>query len=93
MSSRKSSFVIAVLRAVLPQVFLVCLLAAYLLCGAVFFQYIDPELAKVPFCDIILFEFATLATIGKCAPFHWLYSHYQPFRSFYVPNTNIVSIL
>ncbi|EYC16891.1 hypothetical protein Y032_0032g2550 [Ancylostoma ceylanicum] len=63
MSSRKSSFVIAVLRAVLPQVFLVCLLAAYLLCGAVFFQYIDPELAKVPFCDIILFEFATLATI------------------------------
>ncbi|KIH62237.1 Ion channel [Ancylostoma duodenale] len=53
-----------VLRAVLPQVFLVCLLAAYLLCGAVFFQYIDPELAKVPFCDIILFEFATLATIG-----------------------------
>ncbi|KAK6734091.1 hypothetical protein RB195_017704 [Necator americanus] len=64
MASRKSSFLIAVLRAGLPQVLLVLLLTAYLLLGAVFFQYIDPHLAKVPFFDIILFEFGTLATIG-----------------------------
>ncbi|VDO39635.1 unnamed protein product [Haemonchus placei] len=44
--------------------FLVSLLTAYLLVGAVIFQSIDQELAKCSFLDVIQFEFGTLTTIG-----------------------------
>ncbi|PIO72822.1 Ion channel [Teladorsagia circumcincta] len=55
---------VRILCAAVPQLFLVSLLTAYLIVGAVLFQSIDEELAKRSFLDIIQFEFGTLTTIG-----------------------------
>ncbi|KAK5969116.1 TWiK family of potassium channels protein 7 [Trichostrongylus colubriformis] len=53
-----------ILCAAVPQLFLVALLVAYLIVGAVVFQSTDEKLAKYSFLDVILFEFGTLTTIG-----------------------------
>ncbi|CAI4227459.1 unnamed protein product [Auanema sp. JU1783] len=51
-------------RVILPQVILVILYSIHLYTSAHIFRYLDGHLANQTFYDIIIFEFATLATIG-----------------------------
>ncbi|KAK5981806.1 hypothetical protein GCK32_000331 [Trichostrongylus colubriformis] len=74
MSKRSTFFWNAILCAAVPQLFLVALLVAYLIVGAVVFQSTDEKLAKCSFLDVILFEFGTLTTIGRLSSLIYLTS-------------------
>uniref|UniRef100_A0A914GWG4 Potassium channel domain-containing protein n=1 Tax=Globodera rostochiensis TaxID=31243 RepID=A0A914GWG4_GLORO len=57
--------VMRILRLVGPQLTVVLLLAIYLLFGALSLRFLDDQLAAtVPFTELVLFCFETLATIG-----------------------------
>ncbi|CAB3404936.1 unnamed protein product [Caenorhabditis bovis] len=49
---------------IIPQILLVLLLTTHLVIGALIFRYIDPDLAALPFTEVVFFEFITISTIG-----------------------------